>query len=274
MILGALINHDRPDTDAEFAKLASMGLSTCQFVSWETGRRSETDAAEIKRCAAKYGVGITAFWCGWSGPQVWDFIDGPRTLGLVPTEYREIRVSELIKGADFAKSLGVGDIVTHAGFMPEDPNDPNYPGVVAAIKRIAEHCRENGQNFLFESGQETPTTLLRVSEDVGTGNVFVNLDAANLVLYGKANPVDALDTIGRYVKNLHAKDGFYPTDGRALGKEAPIGKGKVNFPALFSKLRDIGYDGPVTIEREIPDGNETSGIAEAKEYLEGILRGL
>jgi len=274
MTLGALINHDRPDIDAEFGKLSKMGLSTCQFVSWETQRRSDADAQQIKRCAEKYGVVITAFWCGWSGPRVWDFIDGPRTLGLVPPEYRQMRAAQLIEGADFAKELGVTDVVTHAGFMPEDPNDPKYPGTIEALKRVASHCLENGQNFLFESGQETPTTLLRAIEDIGTGNVYINLDAANLILYGKANPVDALDTIGKYVRNLHAKDGLYPVDGRELGREVPIGSGKVDFPALLAKLKAIGYSGPVTIEREIPDGDETNGVAQAKKYLGDILRSL
>ena len=64
----------------------------------------------------------------------------------------------------------------------------------------------------------------------------MNLDTANLILYGKANPVDALDVFGRYVRGVHAKDGLYPTNGSELGREVPIGEGKVDFPILISKL--------------------------------------
>ena len=77
----------------------------------------------------------------------------------------------------------------------------------------------------------------------------INLDPANLILYGKSNPIDALDVFGEYVRDVHAKDGCYPTDGKNLGKEMPLGTGKVNFPAFIKKLKEIGYDKTLTIER-------------------------
>ena len=98
-------------------------------------------------------------------------------------------------------------------------------------------------------------------------NVGVNLDPANLILYGKANPVDALDTIGTYVRDVHAKDGCYPTDGRALGRETALGEGQVNFPALIAKLKTLGYDGPVTVEREIDGEQQIADILKAKKLL-------
>ena len=79
---------------------------------------------------------------------------------------------------------------------------------------------------------------------MGTDNLGINLDPANLILYGKGNPVDALDVFGKYVRDMHGKDGFYPTDGKNLGEEVPVGEGKVNFPALIAKLKELGYDGP------------------------------
>ena len=127
-------------------------------------------------------------------------MDGPETLGLVPPAYRFARMQNLMDGADFARKLGVTDVVSHMGFIPESPSDPNYAGFVSAIRAVAAHLRDNGQNLLFETGQETPVAMLRCFEDVGGGNLFVNLDPANLILYGKANPVDALDVFGRYVR--------------------------------------------------------------------------
>ena len=126
---------------------------------------------------------------------------------------------------------------------------PNFAGFCVAVRTVAEHLKENGQYLLFETGQETPVTMLRCFEQVGCDNLGINLDTANLILYGKANPVDALDVFGRYVRNLHAKDGLYPVNGRELGTEAKIGEGKVDFRALFTRLHELGYDSHVTIER-------------------------
>ena len=89
-------------------------------------------------------------------------------------------------------------------------------------------------------------------EEIGTGNLGINLDPANLLMYGKGNPLDSLEVFGKYVRNLHVKDGMTPTNGRELGKEVQVGKGMVRFPKLVKKLRQIGFDGEFIIERESP----------------------
>ena len=99
----------------------------------------------------------------------------------------------------------------------------------------------------------------------------MNLDTANLILYGKANPVDALDVIGKYVRNLHAKDGFYPTDGMNLGREARVGDGKVDFEGVIRGLHALGYDGAITIEREISGEQQNLDIRHARDYLQAII---
>ena len=136
---------------------------------------------------------------------------------------------------------------------------------------MAQHLKQNGQYLLFETGQETPVTLLRCFETVGMDNLGINLDTANLILYGKANPVDALDVFGKYVRNLHAKDGRYPVNGHDLGEETRLGEGKVDFRALFSRLKELGYDSHVTIEREISGPQQLSDILDAKNYLQAII---
>jgi sugar phosphate isomerase/epimerase len=102
--------------------------------------------------------------------------------------------------------------------------------------------------------------MLRCFEEVGTGNLYVNLDTANLILYGKANPVDALDVFGKYVRNLHAKDGFYPTNGHELGAECRLGDGKVDFKGVLTKLHELGFDRYITIEREISGEQQAKDI--------------
>ena len=167
--------------------------------------------------------------------------------------------------------LGVTDVVTHMGFIPENMSDPNYPGVVAAVKYLAQELKRFDQNLLFETGQETPVVLLRLFEEINTGNLFINLDPANLILYGKANPIDAMDVFGSYVRGVHAKDGVYPTNGKELGHEKKVGEGKVNFPLLLKALKEYGYDGSLTIEREITGEQQLIDILDTQKYLNGLI---
>lgn len=254
-----------------FQKLNEMGFTTCQLVSYDIGEMTQENADKVIEASKKYGVRVSAFWCGWSGPKVWDFYSGPHTLGLVPEAYRETRVNELKIGSDFAKMIGVEDIVTHVGFLPEVPTRTEYHSLVITLRDLASYIKNNGQYFLFETGQETPVTLKRVIEEVGTGNLGINLDPANLILYGKGNPLDAVDVFGEYVRGVHAKDGFYPTNARELGEEVALGEGKVNFPELIKKLKDVGYNGAITIEREISGEQQTKDIIAARELLNKLI---
>ncbi len=277
MKVGVLIQlYKDTDIDEKFAELRSMGMESCQLVCWDRELLADDRVAEAVNAAVeKHQVHITAFWCGWEGRKVWDFYEGQITLGLVPADYRVERLKMLMEGSDFARKIHVTDFATHVGYMPENPYDPNYQGVLTACKAIVEKCRENGQNFLFETGQETPVTLKRaiqdIEKDLGPGNVGINLDPANLIMYGKANPVDALEVFGEYVKGIHGKDGLYPTDGHYLGDEVPLGQGKVNYPAFIAKLKEIGYRGDITIEREITGEKQKEDILMAKELLEKLI---
>ncbi len=272
MNIGVCIRFtDMEGMSKKFKDLVDNGFNSCQLVCWDMTLLTEQNANIIKGLCKEYGVTVSAVWCGWEGPCVWNFIEGPTTLGLLPEEWREKRVENLCLGSDFAEMLGVSDLVTHMGFIPENPNDPQFIPFCQAVAKVARYCKEKGQYLLFETGQETPVAMLRCFEEVGEDNLGVNLDTANLILYGKANPVDALDVFGKYVKGLHAKDGRYPTEGKELGKETRLGDGKVDFTALFSKLYELGYNGYVTIEREISGPKQTEDILFAKEYLENII---
>jgi len=152
--------------------------------------------------------------------------------------------------------------------------DPAWPGVVTTVKYLAMCLKRSGQNLLFETGQETPVVLLRLFETVNTGNLFINLDPANLILYGKGNPVDALDVFGKYVRGVHAKDGLYPTNGYELGEEVKVGEGKVNFPKFLQGLKACGFDGSLTIEREISGEQQIKDILETKDYLTELIEKL
>lgn len=261
------LKDDAPCFDA----LCAAGLRCCQLVSWNPAIWSPACAARVKDEITSRGVRVTAFWAGWPGPVVWDLLDGPRTLGLVPPEHRATRVATLIRALDFAHALGLPAIITHLGFIPEEPANPLFPDLVAAVRDIARYAQAHQKAFWFETGQETPVTLLRLIHAVGTDNLGINLDPANLILYGKGNPIDALDVFGSYVRNVHAKDAFYPTDPMRLGREVKVGEGRVRFPEFVRRLEDIGFTGEYIIEREISGPEQQRDILDAVAYLARLL---
>jgi len=268
--IGVLVTLNE-NPDAEISRVSRFGLKSCQVCSWNPEIWSDENGKKLVEACTTYGVKVSTFWAGYTGPVVWNFIEGPRTIGLVPEQYRAQRVKELKQAADFAAKFGLPSITTHVGFLPEDPNDELYIGTVKALKEIVSHCKELGIDFLFETGQETPVTLLRTIEQIGLDNSGINLDTANVILYGKGNPVDSLDVFGKYVKDLHIKDGCFPTCGDELGKQVQLGEGKVDFKAVIAGLKKLGYSGPLTIERECGDGEEqTRDIKAAIEMLEPL----
>ena len=259
--------------EATFRRVHDMGFDNC-FLSLDGYINAFTAeiANQFGELMAKYSLVATTVEVVGPPPLEWNFLRGPSTIGLVPPATRAARIDALRQVSDFAKLLSIPQVQTHCGFIPEDPADPLYPGTVEAIRRVAQHCQGNGQYFLMETGQETPTTMSRMIRDVAMPNLAVGLDTANLILYGKANPVDAADIIGPHVRSVHAKDGRWPTDPSKLGEEVLIGKGLVDFKQVFTKLHRLGYTGAITIERETSGPQQIEDVKQEKIYLEKILR--
>jgi sugar phosphate isomerase/epimerase len=256
------------DAGSSMAKVHDLGLPTCQaFVDdFKPGLPER-----LRKALDKHGIEATSLVVGGPGKEVWDFYQGPLTIGLVPRETRAARIAHIKEASDFARQCGIPAVQTHCGFIPENPNDPLYRETVAAMREVAAYCKRNGQNFRYETGQETPITLVRAIEDVGMDNQGVNFDLANLILYGKANPVDAIELLGPYVQGIHAKDGLWPTNPKELGEEVPIGKGKVDFQRIIARLKELKYRGAVTIEREISGAQQVEDVRAAKTYLERLI---
>ncbi len=256
--IGVLIGlSQKYDIGEKIKQAKDMGFDSCQLCVWDMSLYSDEIAEKVNAAvAANPGFEISLLWAGWDGPKEWNFTYGPATLGLVPPAYRDARVNQLLMASDFAEKIGVKNIATHVGFIPENPDNTDFWGTVAALRKICRYYKAKGQNFLFETGQETPVTMLRTIQAIELDNLGINFDTANLILYGKANSLDALDVYGSYIMDTHIKDGFYPTDGMKLGKEVRAGDGKANIPAVIKRLKELGYTGPFTIEREIKDDNE------------------
>ena len=265
--LGLIIGISK-DPDSAMARIHDLGLPTCQVFVDEI----EPDlAGRLRRALDKHGIEATSLVVGGPGKEVWDFYHGPLTIGLVPREMRDARIAHIKRASDFAKQCGITAVQTHCGFISENPNDIVYKEIVTTMREVAGYCKRNGQNLRYETGQETPITLVRAIQDVGLDNQGVNFDLANLILYGKANPVDAIELLGPYVQGIHAKDGLWPTNPRELGQEVPIGKGKVDFPRIIRRLKELNYQGAVTIEREISGPQQVEDVRAAKVYLEKLI---
>ena len=265
--LGLILGIGRDPHDA-IAKVHDLGFPTCQAFVDEI---DSVLAGQLREALNQYQIEATSLVVGGPGREVWDFYGGPLTIGLVPRETREARIAHIKKASDFAKQCGIAAVQTHCGFIPENPNDPVYKETVTAMRDVAGYCKRNGQNFRYETGQETPIALVRAIQDVGLDNQGVNFDVANLILYGKANPVDAIELLGPYVQGIHAKDGLWPTNPKELGQEVPIGKGKVDFPRIIGRLKELNYRGAVTIEREISGPQQVEDVRAAKAYLEKLI---
>lgn len=271
MALGLLIKPAR-GLEETIARVHQLGFTNC-FLSLDDyiGKFTPALARQMGDALAKNNVIPTTVEVVNPQPLKWNFTEGPSTIGIVPRAYRAARVDALKQVSDFAKLLNIGRVQTHCGFIPEDPADPLYQETVSTIRDLTQHCAANGQQFLMETGQETPTTMLRTIVDVNHAALGVGLDTANLILYGKANPVDAVDLLGPYVRAMHAKDGRWPTDPNKLGQEVLIGQGLVDFKTVLSKLKKLGYTGAVTIERETSGPQQIQDVKLEKAYLERIL---
>ena len=271
MKIGVMINvHRGMNILEELEKVRSLDLESCQISIWEPALFTDELAAEINAAVAATGITVSTLWCGYSGPVEWNFTYDPMTAGLVPPAFRGIRAEELLQGSAFAEKIHVDQMATHVGFLPANYYDEDFRGTVAVLRRICLEMKNRGQTFLFETGQETPVTVLRAIEEIGLDNVGINFDTANLMLYGMGNAADAVLVFGKYIRDTHIKDGFYPTNGTELGREVKAGEGLANFPLILKRLKDVGYTGCFTIEREISGEEQIADIIHARDLLRSI----
>jgi L-ribulose-5-phosphate 3-epimerase len=262
---GVIISGNNPEE--EFKQIKDLGFSHCQL---SISEYSPELAARLRESIEKYQVHPTTLICMGPGKYAWNFTEGPATIGLIPREFRTERIKRLYEGIDFCKVVGIPAVHAHFGFIPENPKDSLYVEFVQIMKEIGKYALNLGIDIYFETGQETPITLLRAIADIGTGNLYINCDLANLVMYGKANSLDGLKLLTKYIRALHAKDGRYPTNPYQLGKEVPIPQGEVNFPAIVAYLKQIDFKGNITIEYELAEKNYDY-ILKTKKYLENLF---
>jgi sugar phosphate isomerase/epimerase len=243
-----------PDARATLESVKSFGLRAGQLVF--PGGYSLRRAGEVwdEALRAARFTPVTAV-CSYSGEDYADIPTVQNTVGLVPEATRSERIARTKAIADVAKHIGIDSVMCHIGFVPEDAHTSLYTQIRDVARDLCDHCAKNGQNFTLETGQEPAHVLLQFIADVDRPNLRINFDPANMILYGTGDPIEALGVLSQHVVSVHCKDGDWPARDQpnALGKERALGDGSVGIEAFIHKVKEIGYRGVLSIEREEPD---------------------
>ena len=213
---------------------------------------------DLAKCRAA-GITVTCVFGGFEGESYADIATTARTVGLVPEATRAARAKEMKEISDFTKLLGCDTVGMHIGFVPSDRSSASYLGLLSITRDLLDHVAKNGQKLHLETGQETADHLLEFIHDVDRSNLFINFDPANMILYGTGNPIEALKKVGHLVRSVHCKDAKWaaePVRGQEWGREVALGEGDVGMETYLKTLKEIGYLGPLTIEREIPNDRQ------------------
>ena len=229
-----------------------LGVPTIQLHAPAKETRTQENADRFLARLKELDIELTAVFGGFEGESYADIPTVKETVGLVPPALRAARTQEMKEIADFSKMLGCPIVALHLGFIPHDTSDPLYGEILAITREVCDHCKGNGQSLHLETGQETAEGLLQFISDVGCDNLFINFDPANMILYGTGEPIDALRKVGKFVRSIHCKDGKWAANpGQEWGQEVPLGDGDVGMENYLRTLDELGYTGPLTIEREI-----------------------
>jgi sugar phosphate isomerase/epimerase len=238
-------------------EVKSLGVK-CGQIGVPGDMRLDGAGSTWKRVLQDEGFTVVTVFAAFNGEDYADIPAVKRTVGFIPPETRAERERRMLAVSDFAAEVGAPGVGTHVGFVPEDDRDEDYIAVREVVRRICDHAAKRGQTFALETGQESAETLRHFFIDVNRDNLRINFDPANMILYGTGDPIEALDVLQGHIVSVHCKDGDWPPKGvpGALGTERPLGQGAVGMERFLGKLKQIGYRGPLCIEREASDPEE------------------
>ncbi len=248
------------------SKVKELGLGHVQLALGELifldDKRKHQELGHLK----KAGIQFTGAMLAFPGED-YSTIDAiRRTGGLVPDDLWPLRQRIASQVASLAAELGMTHVMTHVGFVPP-PGDPKYRAIVERIRQIASMLASHKLDLLMETGQEPAHELLEFLKELKAPNVHINFDPANMILYGAGDPIEAIRVLGRHIRHIHVKDATASSKpGVEWGEEVPFGTGQVGASRFLSALKQIGYSGPLSIEREA--GNDR--IGDVKKAIEAL----
>ncbi len=194
------------------------------------------------------------------------------TGGVGPDGTWEQNWKNIQATAALAQQLGLKLVTFHAGFLPHDQSDPVFRKMVKRLNEVAQIFERARITLGFETGQETAPQLVQVLQKLNSKNIGVNFDPANMILYDKGNPIEAVRTLGPWICQVHTKDATRTEVPGTWGAEVPAGTGEVDWAAFFAALRELKFQGNLVIEREAGD-QRVADIRKAKEMVEKFALG-
>jgi sugar phosphate isomerase/epimerase len=259
-----------PDPLKAIEKARELGIRVVQIGALPAEFYESKGMERLRRCLRENGIDASAVCAVYEGESYADMASVAETVGLTNPETLPARIEHTKRCAVLAVHLGAGIVTTHIGVMPEDTGSKEYRDLVGTVREIADYCGRRGVTFAMETGQETAEAMLQFIGDVGRNNVKVNFDPANMILYGTGGPLEAVNALRNHIAHVHVKDGLSPTEQGKLGTEVPLSEGEVGIREYIRKLVQIGYKGPLIMEREAGD-DRVGDIGRGKKLLEKIL---
>lgn len=231
--------------------------------------RTDPAWAKCGELFAQQGIQVVSGMFGTVGEDYTTLDTIRRTGGVVPDATWDENWRNIQAIAEIAKNMGLRLVTFHAGFLPHEESDPEFVKLLARIRTIADLFAAKGIDLAFETGQETAGTLRAFLMKLGRTNVGVNFDPANMLLYDKGNPIDALKTLSPWLKQCHIKDANKTKVPGTWGEEVVVGTGQVDWKAFFQVLVGSRYKGDLAIEREAGT-QRVQDITTAKKFIQAL----
>jgi L-ribulose-5-phosphate 3-epimerase len=260
----------RPATPQDLvAQIKATGITAVQL-ALDPLRESPAVWGQTAALFRQNGISIVSGMFGCVGEDYSTLESIRRTGGLTPDATWDQNWQNMQATLRIARELGLKLITFHAGFLPHEESDPNCAKMRDRLARVADLFGAGGIDLSFETGQETAGTLLDCLQKLNRPNVGVNFDPANMILYDKGEPVQALGVLGSHVRGIHVKDARRTKVPGTWGEEVVVGTGEVDWKAFFATLGRFKFQGALCIEREAGD-QRVADIRTAREYLEKTL---
>jgi sugar phosphate isomerase/epimerase len=230
--------------------LDRLGIDVVQIACGDPHHASWDEGDAMPAAAKSAGFRMWGTMLGFPGEDYTTPQTIQKTGGFGDSALRPERIERFRWGLNRTRELGLRDMMLHAGFIPE-VGDPGRKSFLDTLAQVADLAQQAGVTIAFETGQETASLLRRTLDELQCSNLRVNFDPANMLLYDKDEPLAALDLIAPYLRSVHMKDACRPTVAGTWGQEVPLGQGQTNTRAIVRKLKELGYTGPLLIEREV-----------------------
>jgi L-ribulose-5-phosphate 3-epimerase len=229
-----------------------LGVDLVQIACGDPHHAAWDEGDAMPKAAKAAGFRMCGAMLGFPGEDYTTPATIQKTGGFGDPATRPERLERLRWALDRTRELGLDDLMLHAGFIPE-PGDLERKAFLDTLAKVADFAKAKNVTVAFETGQETADLLRRTLDDLKCPNLKVNFDPANMLLYEKGDPLRAVEILAADIKSVHVKDAIRTKVPGTWGDEVPLGQGEVDIAKFIKTLQNVGFRGPLCIEREVGD---------------------